>query len=597
MACAAVTEAYKGNTMLRHSTVRAARSLPFPGAPASLLLHTSSSSSSRASLALRRHASVQVRAAASSFTETSSSPSAAPPAATPAPPESATPGVSPSERVKVAELDVRRGFREHWSVDFWQRFNLDDFMGSPDESVSSSAPKVMSSLQNAISSSGMLSSTLAAQYWAYHLARMGFFVTQGLSGLLATELASRPNNAPPDATQGNRLTRLFTRGAAGPVSEALGMFYQDLQHIEQGKYNLPWDMVTSGHRQFNPLFVLNKASRFMREAVGTLARRDSGAPTNVWFKSSLYPDYYLNTFHYQTDGWMSDWSARVYETSTETLFLGRQDAMQRQTLVPLSDFMKGRDAAATRVLEVACGTGRFATFLKDNYPALQYTALDLSPYYLEEARSNMRYWKRMRAPELQAGGWEGTGAKFIQAPGENIPEPDESYDVVYSIYMFHELPADVRRQVASEMARCCKPGGMVILTDSSQTGDRPVFDKTLGQFGDFNEPYYRNYIETDIGELFCAAGMVPDTKVLASSTKVLSFRKPLNAAAMAAAAAGAAAEAPTSMDSQLSAKADLMAAAAAEQEQGSAPSSDVLKAETLLMADAIKQEEEKNSKA
>jgi hypothetical protein len=35
----------------------------------------------------------------------------------------------------------------------------------------------------------------------------------------------------------------------------------------------------------------------------------------------------------QTDGWLSDASARVYEVSTETLFLGRQDAMQRQTLV------------------------------------------------------------------------------------------------------------------------------------------------------------------------------------------------------------------------------------------------------------------------
>jgi len=58
----------------------------------------------------------------------------------------------------------------------------------------------------------------------------------------------------------------------------------------------------------------------------------------------------------------------VYEVSTETLFLGRQDAMQRQTLVPLAAFMAGRgrapDGAGTRLLEVAAGTGRFATFLK-----------------------------------------------------------------------------------------------------------------------------------------------------------------------------------------------------------------------------------------
>jgi SAM-dependent methyltransferase len=69
----------------------------------------------------------------------------------------------------------------------------------------------------------------------------------------------------------------------------------------------------------------------------------------------------------QTDGWLSEQSAKVYEVSTETLFLGRQDAMQRQALVPLAGFMRGRPGragAGTRLLELACGTGRFATFIK-----------------------------------------------------------------------------------------------------------------------------------------------------------------------------------------------------------------------------------------
>lgn len=42
-----------------------------------------------------------------------------------------------------------------------------------------------------------------------------------------------------------------------------------------------------------------------------------------------------------------------------------------------------RSAGDVKILEVACGTGRFATFVKDNYPQAQYTALDLSPFYLE----------------------------------------------------------------------------------------------------------------------------------------------------------------------------------------------------------------------
>ena len=75
---------------------------------------------------------------------------------------------------------------------------------------------------------------------------------------------------------------------------------------------------------------------------------------------------YMNTFHYQTDGWFSQHSANIYETSTETLFVGRQDAMQRQALVPLSGFMREQAASGrgTSMLEVACGTGRLATFVK-----------------------------------------------------------------------------------------------------------------------------------------------------------------------------------------------------------------------------------------
>jgi hypothetical protein len=33
---------------------------------------------------------------------------------------------------------------------------------------------------------------------------------------------------------------------------------------------------------------------------------------------------------------------------------------------------------------------------------------------------------------------------------------------VTCVYLFHELPAAVRRKAAAEMARVCKPGGMVV---------------------------------------------------------------------------------------------------------------------------------------
>ena len=98
---------------------------------------------------------------------------------------------------------------------------------------------------------------------------------------------------------------------------------------------------------------------------------------------------------------------------------------------------------------------------------------------------------------------------------------------VLVVYLFHELPPEIRRAAAKEMARVLKPGGLLIFADSIQLGDRLPFDAGLARFGDFNEPYYRSYIAEDFGHMFMECGLECEEKLLGSSTKVLSFRKPL----------------------------------------------------------------------
>lgn len=66
-----------------------------------------------------------------------------------------------------------------------------------------------------------------------------------------------------------------------------------------------------------------------------------------------------------------------------------------------------------RLVELGCGTGRFMTYVKDNFPLMQATALDLSPFYLEQARQNIEYWRELRQPGLQVGGYKGTGVTFM----------------------------------------------------------------------------------------------------------------------------------------------------------------------------------------
>mmetsp|Transcript_95 Transcript_95/g.224 ORF Transcript_95/g.224 Transcript_95/m.224 type:complete len:154 (-) Transcript_95:178-639(-) len=151
---------------------------------------------------------------------------------------------------------------------------------------------------------------------------------------------------------------------------------------------------------------------------------------------------------------------------------------------------------------------------------MRTSALELSPYYLQAARRNVDYWARA------TGNSGAAPTSFLQAAAEDIPKPDNSFDVVVSVYLFHEMPPQARRQAAAEMARVLKPGGLLVFTDSIQLGDRPVLDANIGNFQAFNEPYYRDYVSSNIGQLFVEQGLQPDLKSLSSATKTLSFRKP-----------------------------------------------------------------------
>lgn len=83
-----------------------------------------------------------------------------------------------------------------------------------------------------------------------------------------------------------------------------------------------------------------------------------------------------------------------------------------------------------KLLEIACGTGRFHTFIKDNFPEMSTIAADLSPYYLARARENVRYWKSCRAQDRDLGGVDGTGSQFLQTKAEKLDLADASVDIV-----------------------------------------------------------------------------------------------------------------------------------------------------------------------
>jgi ubiquinone/menaquinone biosynthesis C-methylase UbiE len=286
------------------------------------------------------------------------------------------------------------------------------------------------------------------------------------------------------------------------------LFEQDWANIDAGVYAAP-DALDRG-----AINTLSRSIEFLRDVPNVARRRRDRAHDEVLSEEARakFPRYYLQNFHYQSGGWLSEESARIYDFQVETLFSGTADTMRRQALVPIAAHLKGRDQRQVNLLDVACGTGRFLSFVKTNWPKLRVSALDLSPSYIDAARDTLQAWRDVA---------------FLEANAEAMPLADESQDIVTAIFLFHELPPKIRQVITREIARVLKPGGVFVLLDSIQQGDLAGFEALTELFPQaFHEPYYGSYLSWDIRAAFEGAGLNFVSSTTAYLSKVAAFAKP-----------------------------------------------------------------------
>jgi SAM-dependent methyltransferase len=104
-----------------------------------------------------------------------------------------------------------------------------------------------------------------------------------------------------------------------------------------------------------------------------------------------------------------------------------------------------------RVLEIGCGTGTLAIALRQAYPTVQMVGLDPDPKALNHARR-----KASRA---------GVDVQFDQGFADTLAYQSDSFDAVFSSFMFHHLETDLKQKTLSEVRRVLKPSGRLHLLD------------------------------------------------------------------------------------------------------------------------------------
>jgi ubiquinone/menaquinone biosynthesis C-methylase UbiE len=319
--------------------------------------------------------------------------------------------------------------------------------------------------------------------------------------LVAAHLGLRPFGS-------HRATRPQSADVKALQTQLEALLERDCANAEQGLYpaRLLFDMPVAEYLRQLP----SLAAELVRNLRRSRQKLIRDLPPSV--DLAAYPDYFRRNFHWQTDGYFSERSAAVYDIGVEFLFLGTADIMRRQIVPPVTRFLRARDAApgAARILDVACGTGSALNQLAIAHPNENYWGLDLSPFYLHHAGRRLAHVRNL---------------SLVAENAERMPIADASFDVVTSVFLFHELPARARRNVLSEMRRVLKPSGLLVIEDAAQLTEAADLRVFLENFAaSMNEPFFDDYIASDLSAAMTDAGFVVSSVDRSFLSKVVTAR-------------------------------------------------------------------------
>ncbi|MDZ8028091.1 MAG: class I SAM-dependent methyltransferase [Nostoc sp. DedQUE01] len=296
-------------------------------------------------------------------------------------------------------------------------------------------------------------------------------------------------------------------------------FEQEHQRPPQNRYEIrqameqqPYYHLTSALKRISQEMLWDAVNASVDRQLPELIERakDKGAELG---SLTLDPNFSIPTYqkavdiHCMPGGYHSEFTAdditagAVYDRGTYVYGVG--------WLGPLNDDMglsivqnyllpEYPDFRPRKILDMGCSVGHSTLPYVDGYPDAEVHAIDVGAPMLRYAHA--------RAESL------GKRVHFSQQNAERTNFPDESFDLVVSHILLHEIPPPAVRKVMQESYRLLAPGGMMIHVEAPLYRHMDAYTQFVFDWetANNNEPFWSAVRDLDLVALATEAGFAAD---------------------------------------------------------------------------------------
>ena len=236
------------------------------------------------------------------------------------------------------------------------------------------------------------------------------------------------------------------------------------------------------------------------------ASYNEGAETLVLNPDSVLPEYvsvvdtHCMPGSYHTSLVEGDVSAGAnYDSGLFVTTVGQLGSMTDGGGRAISDWLKSDHPEFTpkRILDIGCTIGHNIVPIAQAFPDAEVIAVDVSAPVLRYGHA--------RAKALGVN-----NITFMQVNAEDLSQfADESFDLITTSMVLHELSAKSLPKILSEISRLQTPGGLSVHLEQPQYAGRPVFEQFLRDWDTWNnnEPFWGTMHDIDLVEMIDQTGL------------------------------------------------------------------------------------------